>query len=132
MMHPIRAFHLVLPIILVSAGAMGVAPAAADGSTKLQGGIFHKPIIVRPGRIGPASGLGPVSVTAPKPPSPYVCPGGVEPNLPCGTPITNSAPGYTSCTFLNGVNDGCDIYPMPTGSAVGGEQPGGHNHHHLN
>ena len=91
--------------------------------------LVHKPVLVRPKRVLPTAGPGPVHVAPPKPPSPYVCPDGADPNLPCGTPITHSAPGYTSCTFLNGIQLGCDIYPMPTGSPVGGEQPGGHNHH---
>lgn len=98
---------------------------------------IHRPTPLRyhavthPTKFRPVVGIPHSPIKPPKAGSPYACPDGAKPNLPCGTPITVSQPGYTSCTFENGYQLGCDIYPMPTGSAVGGPQPGGHGQHHA-
>jgi hypothetical protein len=113
-------------------GELPISRASAlPAETLLAANRTHRLIIVHPRRVLPSIGVTSVPVKPPRAPSPYLCPGASFPNLPCGTPITNSPPGYTSCTFINGRDWGCDVYPMPTGSAVGGQQPGGHNQHHI-
>jgi hypothetical protein len=138
-----------LASLLLAALAAGALVGARDGGAiqnsaiQSSSGIASPPgvlygarLLGQPSLLHPTKHRLPVGVTRapvnpPKAPSPYLCPGGVRPNLPCGTPITEEGgSGYASCTFLNGLNSGCDPTPFPEGGGKG--VPDQHQHHHAN
>lgn len=87
--------------------------------------VKHSAVAVPPRKIRPPI----VKPGSAKAPPFYICPGCANPNLPRGTPITEEGGGM-HCTFINGVNGGCDPDIPDTGTH--GSGGAGQGRHHLN
>ena len=94
------------------------APLRKSGTRR--SAVVSRPQKIRPPIVKPGSA---------KAPPFYICPGCANPNLPRGTPITEDS-GRKHCTFINGVNGGCDPDIPDTG--VQGTGGPGQGRHHLN
>ena len=96
----------------------GRAPLRKSGAWR--SAVVSHPRKIRPPIVKPGSA---------KAPPFYICPGCANPNLPQGTPITEEGGGM-HCTFINGLNSGCDPNIPDTG--VHGTGGPGQGRHHLN